>query len=306
MADIIEVDCLQKSFGSIKAVDGVSFTVEEGTLFSFLGPNGAGKSTSIAILCTLLCADSGEARIAGYRVGSEDNAVRRNIGVVFQDSLLDPLLTVSENLTARASFYGIRGQELKKRCSTVTEILGIGEILRRPYKVLSGGQRRRVDIARALLNTPRILFLDEPTTGLDPQTRIRVWEIIRDLQKEEKLTVFLTTHYLEEASRSDDVAIIDNGKVVARGTPDNLRLNYSSDKLLFIAKDNRVFEKRMLDCGLPFTKKGDTYRIAVKDSSHAMSVLKQNEDIMAGFEVIRGSMDDVFIAITGHTIRDEG
>jgi multidrug/hemolysin transport system ATP-binding protein len=301
---IIEVEELTKTYDGLTAVDGINFAVEAGSLFAFLGPNGAGKSTTINILCTLLAKDAGKVMVAGYEVGREDHQVRREIGVVFQESILDSRLTARENLETRARLYGIRGERLTARLSEVAEIMGIGEFVHQPYGQLSGGQRRRVDIARALMNTPRILFLDEPTTGLDPQTRAKVWETVRQLRKEQKITVFLTTHYMEEAAGADDVVIIDHGTIVARGTPNELKDEYASDTLRVYAEDLPRLRHKLEEMGVTANLGTDMLVIPVKNSFQALSILKNIEDAMTGFEVVKGSMDDVFIKITGRAIRE--
>ena len=237
MDRIIQVNSLKKSYGSVEAVKDISFYVERGGLFAFLGPNGAGKSTTIDIICTFLKPDGGEVIIDGLTLGRDDEKIRGLIGVVFQDGLLDRLLTVEQNLRVRGSFYGLRGKELNEAVKNTASMCGITDILKRQYGKLSGGQRRRCDIARALINTPKILFLDEPTTGLDPKTRRMVWDIIVELQKTLGMTVFLTTHYMEEAAGADYVIVIDEGKISAKGTPAELKDRYSKDRLILSAKD---------------------------------------------------------------------
>lgn len=304
MAKAIEVRDLIKDYGKLRAVDGISFDVDEGKLFAFLGPNGAGKSTTINIVCTILSMTAGNVKVFGHQIGSADEAIRRDIGVVFQDSVLDKLLTVRENLSMRASFYGRSASEVASRLDQVAEITGIKEYLNRPYGKLSGGQRRRADIARALMNTPRVLFLDEPTTGLDPQTRARIWETIDGLKKKEGVTVFLTTHYMEEAAVADDVAIIDHGKIVARGTPDELRLKYSSDRLRLMPKDAVKVTAALSELGEKFEAKQGVLEVRIKDSLASLPILGKIADDLLGFEVVRGDMDDVFISITGRKIRE--
>ncbi|HEX2954153.1 MAG TPA: ATP-binding cassette domain-containing protein [Bacillota bacterium] len=301
---IIEVEELIKTYDGLTAVDGINFSVDEGKIFAFLGPNGAGKSTTINILCTLLAKDAGKVMVAGYEVGKADHQVRREIGVVFQESILDSRLTAQENLETRARLYGITGERLTARLSEVVDIMGIAEFIHQPYGRLSGGQRRRVDIARALMNTPRILFLDEPTTGLDPQTRAKVWETVRQLRKEQKITVFLTTHYMEEAADADDVVIIDHGTIVARGTPNELKDEYASDTLRVYAEDLPRLRHKLEEMGVTANLGTDMLVIPVKNSFQALSILKNIEDAMTGFEVVKGSMDDVFIKITGRAIRE--
>ena len=228
---IIEVERLEKSYGHVKAVRDISFSVEQGEMFSFLGVNGAGKSTTVNILCTLLEKDAGTVRIAGYDLDTQANHIRPLLGVVFQGSLLDDLLTVRENLTVRAACYGMHGKKWQERLARLDELLDLKDILDRPFGKLSGGQRRRADIARGLVNAPRLLFLDEPTTGLDPQTRKSVWETVSRLRREMGMTVFLTTHYMEEANASDRVVIIDAGEIVADDTPARLKNIYSRNYL---------------------------------------------------------------------------
>lgn len=304
MAKAIEVRDLVKDYGKLRAVDGISFDVEEGKLFAFLGPNGAGKSTTINIICTIMAMTAGSVKVFDHKVGASDEAIRQDIGVVFQDSVLDKLLTVKENLLMRGSFYGKSAAEVQARMELVASITGIKEYLNRPYGKLSGGQRRRADIARALMNTPKVLFLDEPTTGLDPQTRARIWETIDGLKKREGVTVFLTTHYMEEASSADDVAIIDHGKIVARGTPDELRLKYSSDRLRLMPKDSAKVAGVLRELGEKFEAKQDVIEVRIKDSLSSLPILGRLEGELKGFEVLRGDMDDVFITITGRKIRE--
>lgn len=214
MSNIIEVKNLVKNYKDVHAVNDISFTVEEGSFFAFLGINGAGKSTTINILCTVLEKTSGNVKIGGYDLDKEKNKIKELIGIVFQGSVLDKQLTVKENLESRASYYGLNKKEIAKRIESLTQTFDLSEILKRKYGTLSGGQRRRVDIARALINRPKLLFLDEPTTGLDPKTRLQVWEIIHNLRKETGLTVFLTTHYMEETVDCDNVVIMIRAKLL--------------------------------------------------------------------------------------------
>lgn len=305
MNDIITIRSLFKDYGNIKAVDDISFSIKEGSFFAFLGPNGAGKSTTINILCTLLEKSKGSVLIDGHTVGKDNRLIREKIGVVFQDSVLDALLTVRENLETRAAFYGITGKALKTRLDEIAQATGIEQILKRRYGKLSGGQRRRADIARALINTPKILFLDEPTTGLDPQTRKSVWNTVKKLQEEKGVTVFLTTHYMEEAADADDVAIIDNGKIVAQGSPSDLRIKYSHDKLKVIPKDVSDFEQYLRENKLDFENDRGVLIVTVPSSLDALKILKSTEHKINNFEVVRGNMDDVFLNIAGHHIHKE-
>ncbi|CAM3492000.1 Multidrug/hemolysin transport system ATP-binding protein [Tsukamurella hominis] len=279
----------------MRAVDGVSFDVAAGSTFAFLGTNGAGKSTTISCITTLKSVSSGTIHVAGLEVGKQDLDIRRAIGVVFQESLLDPALSVRENLALRATFYGIDGAAAKERIAALSSLLGLEEFLTRRYKALSGGQKRRADIARALIHQPRILFLDEPTTGLDPDSRDRVWTTILDLQKRLRLTVFLTTHYMEEAERADRVAIIDHGRIVTAGTPTELRSAHARDELRVTLRDPRRFDEAV---GPRARRAGNERRIPVESSREAMALLRDFDTDIADFEFRHGTMDDVFLAIT--------
>lgn len=304
MEKIIEVAGLAKSYKDVQAVRGIDFYVDAGTLFAFLGPNGAGKSTTIDMICTLLEPDAGSAFINGYRLGRDDAKIRSSIGVVFQDSMLDSLLTVRENMEMRAGLYGLRGEKLAKSIKKAARAAGADEFINRRYGKLSGGQRRRADIARSLVHTPKILFLDEPTTGLDPQTRKSVWDTIRTLQREEGVTVFLTTHYMEEAANADYVAVIDKGSITAKGTPAALREAYSSDTLRVSPVDMDAVRNTLYQLGLEFIVNGTRIDVKLGRTMDALPILKQVEGSLSGFEVISGSMDDAFIAITGGSVRE--
>lgn len=303
MNKIIEVFDLKKSFKDIQAVKGISFYVEEGKLFSFLGPNGAGKSTTIDMICTFLKPDAGKMIINGHVCGSEDDAIRSSIGVVFQDSLLDNLLTVKENLKIRGSFYKMNKASFDSAFDEAVRATGIEEFLNRPYGKLSGGQRRRADIARALINRPKILFLDEPTTGLDPQTRKNVWDLIRSLQRKNNMTVFLTTHYMEEAAASDFVVVIDHGEIVAKGTPMELKEKYATD-CLRLSTDNREDVIEYLNQNhYSWSEIGGVLKITLTSTKDAFPILDACRSYIKNFEVIQGTMDDAFIGITGKEIR---
>lgn len=301
---IITVSNLKKSYGDVKAIKGIDFYVDRGTLFAFLGPNGAGKSTTIDIVCTLLEADSGEVIIDGNVLGKDDDKIRSEIGVVFQDNVLDALLTVKENLYTRGKFYGLSNSEIKKAMEVAIDAAGVSEFADRPYGKLSGGQRRRADIARALINTPKVLFLDEPTTGLDPQTRKNVWETIRNLQKENDMTVFLTTHYMEEAANADYVTIIDNGLISAKGTPAELKEQYSSNNLKIAPKNRADFIGMLSDQNIKYKVLGEEVVVPISCSLDAIPLLNKFENQMESFEVLSGTMDDAFINITGKEIRE--
>ena len=306
MNKIIEVTNLKKSYGKVQAVKDLSFYVETGKLFAFLGPNGAGKSTTIDIITTFLKKDEGNVTIDGLTLGKDDDKIRRLIGAVFQDNMLDELLTVKENIMMRGSLYGLKGQELKEAADRAIAAVEMEDFKDRKYGKLSGGQRRRADIARALVNTPKILFLDEPTTGLDPQTRKNVWETIRRLQEETGMTIFLTTHYMEEAAEADYVIIIDSGNIAAKGTPAQLKETYAGDFLKLIPKKNRFekITKHLESKEIKYTVQTDTVRINIPDTLSALSLIDKFRDEIDGFEVLNGTMDDAFIAITGKEIRE--
>jgi len=277
---MIQVKNLSKNYANVKAVRNISFDVKEGNLFSFLGTNGAGKSTTINILTTLLAKTSGEATVGGFDIDREADKVRKLIGIVFQDSVLDDLLTVQENLTFRGSLYGMRGSVLKKAVENAIKITDVSEFADRPYGKLSGGQRRRSDIARALVHMPKLLFLDEPTTGLDPKTRRDIWQMIRDLQKTSGMTVFLTTHYMEEAAESDDIVVIDKGEIKAHGTPLELKMQYCSDLLKITLVNGEYIEHKLT---------------ATVD---ALPIIEQYKGNIANVEIINGTLDDVFLNLT--------
>lgn len=296
MQKVISIANLKKSFGDVKAVDDISFEVYEGSLFAFLGLNGAGKSTTINIISTLLKKDGGDVKIMDYDLDKDATEIRKNIGIIFQGSILDNALSVKDNLSIRASFYGYYGNRWKTRLCELVDLLSLEDILSRPYGKLSGGQRRRVDIARGLINSPKILILDEPTTGLDPMTRKTVWEVIEKIRKEEKMTVFLTTHYMEEANNADDVIILDGGKIVARGTPVQLKNKYSRDYLIVYAPESKEYDKAF--DGLEYEYDG-AYKITLEGSRQAKELLKKHSSLIEDFEVVKGDMDDVFLNVTG-------
>ncbi len=296
MKNIIEIRDLKKYYGDVKAVDGISFDVEAGSLFAFLGLNGAGKSTTINIICSILKKDSGKILIDGLDLDEHADEIKSKIGVVFQNSALDDMLSVKDNLTIRAGFYGLRGKQWKTRMDELVELLDLAPILKKPLRNLSGGQKRRVDIARGLINFPKLLVLDEPTTGLDPQTRMRIWDLINDLRISQKMTVFLTTHYMEEANKADRVVMIDSGHIVANDTPHNLKTQYSSDYIKAYMPRNEEFEKAFGQ-DLPYI--GDCYHIKIKDSADAKEIISKFGEYLTDFEVLKGDMDDVFLNITG-------
>ena len=277
---MIKVENLVKTYGNIEAVKNISFEVSEGNLFSFLGTNGAGKSTTINILTTLLAKTSGTASVGGYDIDRDADKVRSLIGIVFQDSVLDPLLTVRENLAIRGSLYGLKGSKLKAAVENAEKITDVKEFAARPYGKLSGGQRRRTDVARALINTPKLLFLDEPTTGLDPKTRRDIWLMIRNLQKTNGMTVFLTTHYMEEAAESDDIVVIHKGNIKAHGTPTDLKVQYCTD-ILKITLENGEYKEYKLE-----------------KTVDALPIIEQYKGNIGNVEIINGTLDDVFLNLT--------
>ncbi|HOB20042.1 MAG TPA: ABC transporter ATP-binding protein [Candidatus Atribacteria bacterium] len=304
MEKIIEVSGLKKSYGQVEAVKGIDFYVEKGSLFAFLGPNGAGKSTTINIICTLLKPDEGEVIIDGHLLGRDDDKIRSVVGTVFQDHVLDELLTVRENLIIRGSFYYSRKKDLLAAVDDSAKSTGVTGYLNRPYGKLSGGQKRRADIARALVHTPKILILDEPTTGLDPQTRQNVWEAIENLRRENNTTIFLTTHYMEEAAKADYVVVIDNGIIAAKGTPAQLKEQYSTDHMILHTDHTDEVVELIKPFGLSYKAKGDTISVKLDSTLQALSILDKCRDRIRGFQVIEGNMDDAFINITGKEIRE--
>ncbi len=291
----IKVSNLVKKYKEHLAVDDISFEVNEGELFAFLGENGAGKSTTINILCTILEKTSGEVRVFDKELGKEDDSIRDLIGIVFQNSVLDGKLTVKENLYTRGSYYGLSKSEIDERLSQFMDVFELKEIWNRRYEKLSGGQRRRVDIIRALINEPKILFLDEPTTGLDPKSRKIVWDYIDYLKKEKKLTIFLTTHYMEETRDADNVVILDKGKIIATGTPAELKTKYASSRLVWYTEKNDGNDKLLTD--FDFSYDVDHYNVFFKDN--LTEFIYKNKEYITDYEILKGSMDDVFLNLTG-------
>ncbi len=294
--NIIEVSDLTKTYGDLTAVDHISFAVEKGTMLGFLGINGAGKSTAINMLSTLLRPDCGSASICDHVLGREDEQIRRKIGIVYQQNVLDELLTVRENLLCRGILHGASAAEVRRTLERVSRILKLEDILKKRYKLLSGGQKRRCEIAAALMHTPEVLFLDEPTTGLDPATRKDVWQIIENLRKEENMTVFLTTHYMEEAAEADQIIILDHGKIVASGTPFQLKERYAKDKLRLYADSAVALPGDVTPFGTELT---------LDSTMDALPVLEKVKGKIRGFEVIQGNMDDVFLNAVGRALEDK-
>lgn len=298
MKNVIEIQHLSKSFGDIHAVQDLSFRVKEGELFAFLGINGAGKSTTISILCGQLPKDSGTVTIDGADLDRNIDTVKQNLGVVFQNSVLDKALSVRDNLKSRAALYGITGAAFEARLQELAVLLDFSNLLKRTVGKLSGGQRRRIDIARALLHSPKILILDEPTTGLDPQTRKLLWDAVTQLRTEKRMTVFLTTHYMEEAADADYVIILDSGKIAAEGTPLQLKNAYTGDFItLYGAAATQV-----QSLGVPYEVLHGAYRLAIPDTQTATRLITAHPELFTDYEIVKGKMDDVFLAVTGKNL----
>lgn len=295
MKNIIEIDHLHKAFGDVKAVQDLSFRVREGELFAFLGINGAGKSTTINILCGLLAKDSGTVKIGGIDLDAEPDSIKRSLGVVFQNSVLDKELSVRDNLASRAALYGLRSKDFQNRLAELARLLEFEELLKRSVGKLSGVQRRRIDIARALLHSPKILILDEPTTGLDPQTRSLLWRVIGELRNKENMTVFLTTHYMEEAADADYVVILDHGRIAAEGTPLTLKNTYTGDFITIYNTEESLIKA----LGMPYKPMRDAFRVSVPDTAAATNLILRHPEVFRDYEITKGKMDDVFLAVTG-------
>lgn len=296
--NIIEIKHLKKSFKDVKAVNDISFKVKTGELFAFLGVNGAGKSTTISIICGQLEKDAGKIKIIGENPEKNMDKIKSQIGVVFQNSLLDKPLTVYDNLQNRASLYGILGKDFENRLQELSELLDLKDLLKRPVGKLSGGQRRRIDIARAIIHKPKILILDEPTTGLDPQTRKTVWDVIATLRKKENITVFLTTHYMEEAADADYVVILDSGEIVAEGTPIELKNQYTGDFITLYNTEEDMVKK----LNAPYEALKNSYKVSVANTKAATDLIINHPDVFTDYEIVKGKMDDVFLAVTGKAL----
>ena len=295
MKDIIQIQSLNKSFGEVHAVRDLSFRVKEGELFAFLGVNGAGKSTTIHMMSGQLAKDSGKVVINGQDLDADVDRIKGELGVVFQNSVLDSALSVYDNLESRAALYGILGQAFRDRLSVLAELLDFEDLLKRTVGKLSGGQRRRIDIARALLHRPKILILDEPTTGLDPQTRKILWRVVSELREQENMTVFLTTHYMEEAAEADYVVILDGGRISAEGTPLKLKNAYAMDYVTLYG----VEEGAVRQLGLAYEPLRDAFRLTVPHTRRATELILEHPELFVDYEITKGKMDDVFLAVTG-------
>ena len=299
----VEIKNLVKSYGKVRAVNDISFSVVRGSLFAFLGVNGAGKSTTINIICSILDKDSGKIYVGGIDLDENPREIKKQIGIVFQSSVLDKELTVLQNLEIRTAFYGLSKQEKRENIKTIIDLLELEPILKRPVKNLSGGQMRRVDIARAMVHRPKLLILDEPTTGLDPKNRRIVWSLIDKIRAETGMTVFLTTHYLEEAELATDVVIMDKGRIIARGTPNELKNAYSHDTLISYMDEDGQFASD-LEAGYCFAYDGEQkcYRINIADTSAARDIMERFPQYTRDIEILKGRMDDVFLNVTGRDI----
>lgn len=295
MKEILKLTNVSKSFGKVKAVDNISFKVKKGEMFAYLGVNGAGKSTTISMICGTLKKDSGSILLCGEDINKNTNYIKNKIGVVFQNSVLDQTLSVYNNLKYRASLYDITGDDFKKRFEELSQMFELNEIQNQKIKTLSGGQRRRVDIARAIIHNPEFLILDEPTTGLDPNTRKKLWNIIRDLREKNGMTVFLTTHYMEEAADADFIIIIEKGKIITSGTPLELKNKYAKD----IMNIYHVEEKMVRRFNIPYTKIRDGFKLELENTSLATDLIIKNKEVFKDYEIIKGKMDDVFLNATG-------
>ncbi len=298
MENILEISNVSKSFEKIKAVDNISFKVKKGEMFAYLGVNGAGKSTTISMICGTLKSDRGKIIVCGKDINKNSNYIKNNIGVVFQNSVLDQTLTVYDNLKYRASLYNITGNKFKERFETLAKMFDLNEIKDQKVKTLSGGQRRRVDIARAIIHNPEFLILDEPTTGLDPNTRKKLWNTIRNLREKNEMTVFLTTHYMEEAADADFIIIIDKGKIITEGTPLELKNKYTKD----IISIYHVNEDDVKKLNLPYTKIRDGFKIEIENTSMATDLIIENKNLFKDYEITKGRIDDVFLNATGNKV----
>ena len=300
---IVQISNLQKSFKDVKAVDDISFSVKEGELFAFLGVNGAGKSTTINIISGILNKDSGKVIICGEDIDKNISKIKNSIGIVFQNSVLDKKLSGYKNLKSRAALYGIFGADFKNRLQEISDLLDLKDIIKKPLNKLSGGQKRRIDIARALIHNPKLLILDEPTTGLDPKTRITVWNVIDRLRKEQGLTVFLTTHYMEEASDSDYVVILDTGKIVAEGSPHYLKNKYAKDYIKFYNKKDEAKEY-FVSLDKTIKQERDFIQVQIDGTYEVNKYFKDKPEIFDDFEVLKGNMEDVFLNVTGKNLKE--
>ncbi|HEX3541650.1 MAG TPA: ATP-binding cassette domain-containing protein [Acidimicrobiales bacterium] len=299
---------LVKSYGSVEAVKGVSFDVDSGETFGLLGPNGAGKTTTISMLCTMTIPTGGSASVAGFDVVAQPAEVRRQIGLVFQASTVDDYLTAMQNLRFHAVLYSLPKKGLSDRLRQVLDLVGLWDRRASRVRTFSGGMKRRLEIARGLLHSPRVLFLDEPTVGLDPQTRNRIWEYVDELKQREAVTIFLTTHYMDEAEHCDRIAIIDGGRLVVMDTPAALKAAVGRDRIELHTDDDDAAVSRLAErFGLAATSAGGTVTTQVANGERVVPQLCAGLGLAVySVNVIRPSLDDVFMAHTGRAIRDSG
>ncbi len=300
----IEVKNFTKKFGNFTAVDNISFEVEQGTIFAFLGPNGAGKSTTINTLCTIQDKTEGELKINGNDVTHQKDKVRNDIGIVFQESTMDGKLTVEENLKLHCDFYKVPKAEVKERIDFVLDLVDMKNRKKSPVESLSGGMKRRAEIARGLVHFPKVLFLDEPTTGLDPQTRANVWDYIHKLQKQKNITIFLTTHYMDEAEICNQVAIMDGGKIVAHDTPANLKKRYTSTTMKIKATATDDVRQYLTDRSIKHSSDKDLLTVYATSTADVLDISNTFRESIEDIEINKGTLNDVFIAITGKEIRE--
>lgn len=294
---IIKVTDLKKNYGPIEAVRGISFSINEGEFVSLLGPNGSGKTTTVSMMCTILSIDSGSVEIDGLTVGKNDEAIRRLLGVVFQNNRLDSILTVKENLTVRGRLYGLPNKILEDRIDHLLSVTGASELINRKYETLSGGEKRKIDIARALLHSPKILILDEPTTGLDPESRLKIWQMITDLRKHENVTILLTTHYLEETNASDSVIVLKEGLIQIIGTPSDIKEAYSQNLLIIRPTNLDKLQDRLKKQNLSFEINNEAVIIPIQNTKDSIPIINLSQDLIESYEVKQGSMDEAFMSI---------
>ena len=304
MNPIIQVEHFSKRYRDFTAVDDISFTVDEGSIFAFLGPNGAGKSTTINTLCTILDKTEGTLIINGHDVSRERNLVRKDIGIVFQDSTLDAQMTVEENLKYHCSFYRVPKNEVRERIAFALDLVELTQWRRAAVGSLSGVMKRRAEIDRGLVHDPKVLFLDEPTTGLDPQTRANVWEYIQRLQRQKNMTIFLTTHYMDEAEVCSQVVIIDHGKIVAHDTPENLKHQYTGTVVGVVCTQTGSMEAALREREIFYRQDGNKLVFHTKEAPAALEILSAHRAEITDFEVKNGTLNEVFLAITGKEIRE--
>ena len=307
MAAVVEVKGLQKSYGQIRAVNGIDLAVERGEVFGFLGPNGAGKTTTISILCTLVRKTAGEAYVAGTEVDHDPSEVRRRIGIVFQDPSLDDQLTARENLELHGQIYGVPSALRKQRIDELLQVVELADRASSQVRTFSGGMKRRLEIARGVLHHPQILFLDEPTLGLDPQTRKHIWSYLQDVRKREGITLFMTTHYMDEAEFCDRIAIIDHGKIAALGSPSELKARVGGDVVTVTTGDSAAAAREIAErFGMTPLVDNGSLRIEVPDGAAFLPRLVRELTVpVQTVALSRPSLDDVFLKLTGHAIRSE-